>query len=101
MTTFYGDDDIDIMLEDSGVDVTIDGVQGRALIDVPDELLMQEGGIAPGVIGSMIAITVKTNAFPGIAIESQVSTADGNYYEVRFPLKVGDGALTRAMCKKL
>lgn len=84
------DADIDIMLADSGLDMTFGAFSGKCLEDVSDEEML------PGVsaaLGEVRIITIRTSAFPGLEVGSLV-TVDGTSYKLIDRKRVADGRLT-------
>lgn len=91
----FGDTDIPYLFADMGVTVVMGAYSTKGFIDTADELVT-EGG-APGAIGKMIAVTIKTGSLSGLAVGS-IITVDGTYYTVRERLQIDDGTLTRILC---
>lgn len=98
MPCFFAEEDIDGMM-DAAVPIYWGAIAACGFIDTPDELLL-DNGARPGVIGSMVAVTIKTNDFPGLAIDAELMV-DGVPYVVRSRLREGDGAMTRLLCEKV
>ena len=93
--TFFEENDIQPMIDDFGVDVTIQGTTLRGLLDIVTYNL-NEGHGAP-VLSSIIRVSVKTKAFPSVTIGDPIR-ADGVALKIREYSKVGDGALTEIYC---
>ena len=92
----FGDDDIMALLSDMGEPVTLGVNSTKALIDTPDEVLLQSLGQS-GVIGKSILLTLKTGSLPGLTVGAVV-TVRSITYKVRQPLAADDGALTKVLC---
>jgi hypothetical protein len=84
------DTDIDVMLADFGVPMVHGSNTGLALEDIADQDMA--AGIT-AALGEVRILTVRTAAFPGIAVGSAV-TVSGEAYIVRDRKRVGDGRLT-------
>jgi hypothetical protein len=91
--TFYRASDIDVMLAEFGVDVTVGATTAKAIVDVSDESVLQ--GQAADFVGEVVTITVKSGVFATLA-EGDSLTADGVNYRVMRVQRVDDGALTLA-----
>ena len=91
----FRDQDIPYLLADTGVPVTIGGVQGTGLLDENDQVLVSDrsGG---EVLVPMTTLTVQSSAFPNVKIDTAV-TVNGTNYTVRERLKTGDAALTKIL----
>ena len=86
------DGDIDMMLADFGEPVVFGGFTGKGLLDSIDEAVLARGG--QHQIGRMKTLTVRTSAFPGIAVGS-IITISGATCKVRDRMAEGDGRITR------
>lgn len=93
--TYYNAAEIQAMLNDFGVDVTIAGVTAKGVVDRVDEELAI--GLETRAIGKSIMVTVKSGALPGLANEA-TAIVDGVSYKVTFIMQIGDGALTKFVC---
>ena len=91
MSPFYRASDIDLMLAEFGVDVTVGATTVKGLLDIADESLLQ--GQAADFLGKTHSITVKTGALPGLE-EGVAITADGIALQVMRTQQIDDGALT-------
>lgn len=94
----YGADDIETMLADFGVAVHVvgDPVPAEtvlALVDAPDELILQSAAGQGGVMGCRRMATVKTGSLPGLDEGVQI-TLDGQTKYARVVTAIDDGALT-------
>jgi len=94
----WHESDIEGMLLGLGGVQVIHGTEGGfGTLDAFDEAMLQ--GLDTALVGRMIAITVRTNAFPTLKIKGAI-TADGISYTVRSRFAIDDGALTRLLCQK-
>jgi hypothetical protein len=84
------DADIEVMLGDFGVPMTFGAYTGKCLVDLADQEMV------PTITGALVEVrigTIRTAAFPGLAVGSTV-VVDGTTYTVRDRKRVGDGRLT-------
>lgn len=94
---FYGDGDVDVMLRDLGVPIVHGTESGNGLVDTFTEEMLRGEDLA--LSGRIIAVLVKSTAFPTITVGSPI-TIEGVAHKVRHPPQaVDDGALTRLLCK--
>lgn len=93
---FFGEDDIEVMLADMGVDVTLGADTVKALLNIGDEEIYP-GGTAP-VLGKDIEVFLKTNSLPGLVKGASI-VVDGSSYIAGEPRQYGDGAMTRVPCR--
>jgi len=93
--TYYNEAEIQAMLNEFGVDVTIAGVTAKGIVDRVDEELMV--GLETHGIGKSIMVTVTSAAFPGLTNEA-MAIVDGVSYKVTNIMQIGDGALKRFIC---
>lgn len=84
--------DIDVMLRDLGVDVTVAGVTVKGLFDEPDSLELNTEAGTLFVRGR--SLLLKTGALPGLAV-GVTAVVDGVSRRVEELRQVDDGALTR------
>lgn len=108
------DDDIDTMLADFGEQVLVLGAaSGNAIRDAWDEDV-QRGVDGRGVTVGLVAMLVRTSAFPGLAngvtvvVQDKDATgapiAPGAQYKVvdrQRPIESADGRLTRLLLQAL
>lgn len=96
--SFFGEDDLDAMLSGVGAVPVVHGSEsGKGLRDSFDEELLRGEDVA--LVGKVIAVLVKSSAFPTVRRGSSV-TIEGVAHEVRDRMAVDDGALTRLLCKR-
>lgn len=96
--SYFGDADIDTMLETFGVPVVLGSTTVNGIRDIADEELYR--GDTVGVMSSKgISVTVKTGALPGLA-EGASITVEAVSYRVMRVFQINDGALTQALCAK-
>ena len=93
---FYGDSDIDVMLRDFGLPIVHGTESGNGLEDEFSEDLLR--GADTALRGKVIAVLVKSSAFPTLAEGSPI-TINGAAHTVRHLEAIDDGALTRLLCK--
>jgi len=96
--SYFDEASIDVMLAEVGEPITIAGNAGVGVFDETDEELLK--GEMAALIGKTVALTVKTTAFPPIAISSAVVRTGPPTvnYVIRERLQLGDGALTKILC---
>lgn len=98
--TFFSDEDIDAMIEATGgVDVTVAGVTAKGLRRRPGVEVLGDGEV-PAVEDLAEVVTVRTGAFPALAIGVAIDV-DGTLLKVQSALPIEDGALTRVVCTTL
>jgi hypothetical protein len=90
----YRDAEIQAMIDEFGVDVTIGAVTAKGIVDRTDEELAL-AGFSRGS-GGAILVTVRTTTFPAIA-DGVAITVEGSPYKIGSHLKVGDGGITRIL----
>lgn len=93
---YYREQEIQMMLNEFGVDVTVGATTAKAIVDRTDEELIRAG--FGTMVGKAIVVTAKTGTLTiteGVAI-----TVDGVAYKMGKALKSGDGALTQILCAK-
>jgi hypothetical protein len=92
------DDDIDTMLSDfDPVTLVFGPYSGTALRDVWDQEILP--GPEKGVVVEFLALMIRTSAFPGLKVGSEV-VVDGVPYIIRDrtrPIQDADGALTHLL----
>lgn len=94
---FYGDADIDSMLADCGVPVTLGSVTGSGVMNIVDQSLLPAG--THSLVGRVVTVHVRTGTFPTVA-EGNAITVDGIAYRVISALAEADGALTVITCTR-
>lgn len=82
--------DIDVMLADFGVAMVFGGVSGKCLVDLADQDMVPT---ITAALGEVRVATIRTAAFPGLAVGSSV-TVDGTAYKVLDRKRVADGRLS-------
>lgn len=93
--TAFGDLDIPVLMADMGVVCTVGGVAGIGLLDEADEILIQDA-MRGQVVVTMTTLTVRTSAFPAVAIDAAVVIGSRNF-TVRERMRVGDGGTTKLL----
>ncbi len=96
--TFFQEQDIAPMIAQLGEAVTIGGTPGKAIVRLPDERILEEGGLSH-LIGRVIEITLETIAFPVVAPGTAVVRGAENY-KIHTPLQTQDGAVTKLLCER-
>lgn len=91
----FGDSDIQYLLADMGVMVTLGAGSTKGLVDSADELVAE--GVVTGAIGLVISVTIKTGSLSGLAVGAPI-TVDSSPYTVRSVMRIDDGVLTRILC---
>jgi hypothetical protein len=89
--TFFRSADIDLMLAQFGVSVTVGATTVKGLVDIVDESLLSDASVS--FDGQSVQVTVKTGALPTLAVGSAL-VADGVSYRVMRVRQIDDGALT-------
>lgn len=84
------DADIDTMLADFGELMSFGVFTGKCLVDIADQDMVPTFTAA---LGEVRIVTVRTSAFPGIAVGSTVSIG-GISYQVKDRKRIADGRLT-------
>lgn len=88
-------EDLDGFLADFGVDATLGSVSAKVIFDMPDALLLNDA-----VMSTSYMITYRSDAFTGMVYGAAI-TVDGQAYTVnRDPMKIDDGAFSRAELSK-
>lgn len=96
--TFFGEGDLDSMLSGvGGVPVVHGAESGIGTVDSFDEEILQ--GSDASLIGRVVAILVKTSAFPTLKRGDPI-TVNGVAHTLRDRMAVDDGALTQLLCLK-
>lgn len=98
-TGFYGAADINALLADFGVPVTVGAVTAKGLEDAADETMLSAESGAAHLVGRVRVVLVKTGTFT-LAAKADI-TVDGTAYKVRDYAQIDDGALTRIVCAKV
>lgn len=93
--SFFGQVDLEAMVRDLGVDVTINGVVRRAVVQNGSEELL-EGAIA-GAFAQVTLVTVPTIYQGQIGQTILVGAATFKIRDVR---QFGDGAISTALCER-
>lgn len=96
MTTYLGAEDLDALLEDAGVEVTLGSTTVKALRDERG-VDMLDPTTAP-IAGTEIVFVIRRGALAGL-VEGATLVSEGTTYEVRKVAPVDDGAFVRAACK--
>ena len=91
--TAFGDSDIPTLLADTGIAITVGGVNGIGLLDEADEILVQDADRGEVVVLAT-TLTVRTTDFPAPAIGQAVAVGSRNF-TVRQRFRMGDGGLTK------
>lgn len=96
--TYYGSGDIQALLDEFGIPVTVGAVTAKAVRDTQDEAVAaaEDGSI----VGRMVSLVVKTGTYPTLA-EGVAATVEGTAYTVKQQLLIDDGALTLVRCAKV
>lgn len=92
--SFWFEDDIDTMLEDSPNSMTVNAVTQPVWFDDSDEAMLSEGAGYTAQIINIRAVNYKTAHFPDLKVGDVVSI-DGADCKIHKRLKQGDGALTQ------
>ena len=92
---YYGAADVQVVLNDFGVPVTLGATTANGVLDLTD--IEEVRGEAATFTGKEIAVLVKTGTFAGLA-QGATITVDGVVYKVLTAAQVDDGALTRVLC---
>lgn len=92
----YAEDLGNIMSDLNEATIVFGALTVKGVLDSPDELLLEAGQSA--AIGKHIAVTYQTSALAALVVGSSI-TVDSVSYIVRERLKIGDGKLTRILCK--
>lgn len=85
--------DIAYALQDCGTACSCGGVATYGVVDSADEVVLERGGVG-GSVSKMIHLTIRSAAWPTVAVGSTV-TISGTSYTVRERLAMDDGELTR------
>ena len=93
--TYYNAAEIQMMLDEFGVDVTISGITAKGIVDRVDE--EEAVGYQTHQIGKSIMVTGKTGTWPALAVEI-VAIVDGVTYRVVQIMQIEDGALVKFVC---
>lgn len=94
--TVYTEDLGNILSDLDEVAIVFGALTVKGVLDSPDELLLETGQSA--AIGKHIAVTYQTSALAALVVGSAI-TVDSISYVVRERLMIGDGKLTRILCK--
>lgn len=97
MTTYFGADDLSVLLDDFGVDVVLGEDSVKGLLDEVDEEILASGAPSP-VTGKGVVFVLVTGSLPAL-LEGSILTSEGKTYKVRQRMQVGDGAYTRVLCE--
>lgn len=89
------DAEVDFMLAEFGVDVTIAGVTAPGVRDTADREVLEALGLG-AMFGKVIEVRVRVGALPGLALEAAATVA-GVPYKVARILQEGDGRLARVL----
>lgn len=97
MSLYYGDADIQPMLNDlGGVLVTVGASSANCHVSIADEKLLAAEGVT--FTGREVAVVARTKAFTGVLTEgATVTVAAGDYggtYKLILAHQLRDGALT-------
>ena len=95
--TFYGAADINGMLAEFGVSVTLNTPGGgtvKGIVDITDESYAPSDAATGGIVGT-VTVTVKTGALGAGLVEGASVTVDGVVYRVQRTQQIDDGALTK------
>ena len=92
----YAEDLGNILSDLREVTIVFGATTVKGVLDSPDELLLESGQSA--AIGKHIAVTYESSALSSLVVGSSI-TVDAVPYTVRERLKIGDGKLTRILCK--
>lgn len=91
---YYREEDIALLLADSGQDVSVAGVTTKGFVE-RKTIEVVEGG-ETFAMGIEIRVTVKSDSLPGLAVGVDLSV-DGIVHKVREFKRIGDGALTEIL----
>ena len=91
----FGDSDIPALMADMGIAVIVGGVPGIGLLDEAGEVMVQDA-LRGQVVVLVTTLTVRTSAFPGLAIDAPVVIGTRTF-SVRERLPIGDGGLTKLL----
>lgn len=92
----YTEDLGNILSDLDEVTIVFSSLTVKGVLDSPDELLLEAGQGA--AIGKHIAVAYQTSALSALVVGSSI-TVDSVSYVVRERLRIGDGKLTRILCK--
>lgn len=92
----FGDSDLQYLLADMGVTVSVGSSSTKGLLDSADGEIL--AGAASGVLGKTIAVTVRTGVLSGLATGATATVASTSY-KVRDVTQLDDGALTKFYCQ--
>jgi hypothetical protein len=98
----FGTSEIKQMISEVGVAVEFTDAQGQTfcgsgIVDETDQDMLSAGDVT--IAGHVIAVTVETEAFPGLAAAATL-TVDEVEYRVVQVRQLDDGALTRTWCAR-
>jgi len=94
--TFFGEEDIDVMLAESPTQATIGGVTASVIVTRVGEDLL--GGAGMHVQATRILLTAKTGQFPALRPGADVVIGTATYVATDVK-RSGDGALSEALCE--
>lgn len=100
MVTFFGDADIQPILDTLGVPVTVGVVTAKGLRDQPDEERLRGEGAF--VRDRVTTVLVRTKTFEGVLARNVTITVESVAYKIGDMEQEGlDGAVTRILCVKV
>lgn len=97
--TYFGDADVQLMLDTFGVPVVVGVVTARGVVDLVDEEMLRS--TFPALQGKTCVVRVRTNTFAGLLLPKAAITVEGIAYKIHAALQEGDGALTVVTCVKV
>jgi hypothetical protein len=95
-----GDADLPFLIGDTGIAITVGGVDGIGIVTYADEVLVSDPATSESfrgqVVGLVTMITVQTAAFPLAKIGDPV-VIDGQNFTVRERLRESIGGVTKLL----
>jgi hypothetical protein len=95
---YWQEQDVQIMLNEFGLSVTVGAVTAKGTVDRTDEEMKMAGFTE--FIGKAILVTLYTKTFAAVLAVGAAITVDGTAYKIHELLQSADGALTRVLCAK-
>lgn len=89
--------DIDFMLEDAGIPVSVGGIATQALRADPDSGSVPAGTTA--FAGRELVLTIRSGTLPGLA-EGNTIVVEGVSHRITSVLQQGRGVLTHVTCAR-
>jgi hypothetical protein len=91
----FGDSDIPALMTDTGIAISVGGVEGVGLLDEADQIIVQDLNRGE-VVATATTLTIQSSAFPNCKIDDAV-VAGGKNFTVRERLRESDGGLTKLL----